>query len=56
MQDGTPLRFNLWGVNLFTEGHFDLYVADYLSYKVSGLMSLPRVAKSLASSMMRHML
>lgn len=25
----------MWGVNLYTGGHFDLYVADYYDYKVT---------------------
>jgi hypothetical protein len=29
----------MWGVNLYTGGHFDLYVADYYDYKVR-LLSL----------------
>ena len=24
----------MWGVNLYTGGHFDLYIADYYDYKV----------------------
>ena len=24
----------MWGFNLYTEGHFDLYIADYYDYKV----------------------
>ena len=35
VQKGAPLRLNMWGVNLYTGGHFDLYVADYYDYKVS---------------------
>ena len=35
VQDGAPLRLNMWGVNLYTGGHFDLYVADYFDYQVS---------------------
>lgn len=35
LQDGAPLRLNMWGFNLYTDGHFDLYIADYYDYKVS---------------------
>ena len=35
LQDGTPLRLNMCGFNLYTEGHFDLYIGDYYDYKVS---------------------
>ena len=35
LQDGTPLRLNMYGFNLYTEGHFDLYIGDYYDYKVS---------------------
>jgi hypothetical protein len=24
----------MWGVNVYTGGHFDLYIADYYDYKV----------------------
>ena len=34
LQDGSPLRLNMWGFNLYTDGHFDLYIADYYDYKV----------------------
>ena len=36
-QDGAPLRLNMCGFNLYTDGHFDLYVADYYDYKVSAV-------------------
>ncbi|CAL8460756.1 g287 [Coccomyxa elongata] len=32
-KDGNPLRLNMWGVNLYTGGHFDLYISDYFDYK-----------------------
>lgn len=35
----------MWGVNLYTGGHFDLYVADYFDYKVSRCS--PQLAASL---------
>ena len=38
-QDGAPLRLNMWGFNLYTEGHFDLYIADYYDYKVSAAIT-----------------
>ena len=38
-QDGAPLRLNMWGFNLYTEGHFDLYIADYYDFKVSAAIS-----------------
>ena len=40
-QDGAPLRLNMWGFNLYTEGHFDLYIADYYDYKVSAAITPP---------------
>ena len=39
LQDGAPLRLNMWGFNLYTEGHFDLYIADYYDYKVSAAIT-----------------
>lgn len=29
------MRLNMWGFNLYTDGHFDLYIADYYDFKVS---------------------
>ena len=32
-QDDVPLELNMWGINLYTGGHFDNYVVHYTSYR-----------------------
>lgn len=33
VQEGVPLRLDMWGVNLYTGGHFDRYIADYHGFE-----------------------
>lgn len=33
LQKGAPLRLHMWGINLYTGGHFDDYIADYYGFE-----------------------
>ena len=32
-QEGAPLMLNMWGINIYTGGHYDNYVVNYYGYR-----------------------
>jgi cathepsin L len=36
-KDGAPVKLDIWGINPYTGGHFDHYVARYSSWQAGGL-------------------
>ena len=33
MQAGAPLQLNMWGINIYTGGHYDHYIVDYFGFQ-----------------------
>ena len=32
-QEGAPLMLNMWGINIYTGGHYDNYIVNYYDYR-----------------------
>ena len=32
LQEGAPLQLNMWGINIYTGGHYDHYIVNYFGF------------------------